>query len=111
MVFGDFLNFASLEIADFAYSSSFQYCLATSATKLVEKDFWPLNLGQKGPKSAQREVFGDLLNFASIEIAYFAYSSSFQYCLAISATKLAEKDFWPLNLGKKGPKRGFRRFS
>ena len=71
--FGDFLKFASLEIAYFAYSSSFQYCLATSATKLPEKNVLVQNWARLGPNWAQNGVFVDFLNFSSLEIDDFAY--------------------------------------
>jgi hypothetical protein len=94
-VFGDFLNFASLEIAYFAYSSSFQQCLATSATKLAEKKCFGPKLGPFRPKLGPKWGFRQFSQLFSITNAVFAYSNSFQYCLTTSATKLAEKFFGP----------------
>ena len=101
-----FSYFPSLLFSDFLHQVSLQKVQKSDEVGFLRKKCFGPKLGKKGPKWAQNGVFGNFLNFASLEIAYFVYSSSFQQCLATSATKLAEKKCFGPKLGPFRPKIG-----
>ena len=74
--------------------------------RFLKKNWW-LELGPKGPKLAQNEVFHHFREFGSLVFLEIAYSDSLQQCLTASRGKTYKIKFGNPHLTKQakiGPK-------